>query len=69
MTTICTGGIAFAIYGLATFLGFMNNGPGGDYEDAKVVVGEVAGFSAAFARPQTLDTTRVMAVRRRTVNK
>lgn len=37
MTTIRTGGIAFAIYGLATFLGFMNNGPGGDYEDAKVV--------------------------------
>jgi hypothetical protein len=37
MTTIRTGGIAFAVYGLATFLGFMNNGPGGDYEDAKVV--------------------------------
>ena len=37
MTTTRTGGIAFASYGLATFLGFMNNGPGGDYDDAAVV--------------------------------
>jgi hypothetical protein len=36
MTTNRTGGIALAIFGLATFLGFMNNGPGGDYDDAAV---------------------------------
>ena len=37
MRTARIGGIAFAIYGLATFLAFMDNGPGGDYSDAAVV--------------------------------
>jgi hypothetical protein len=37
MTTNRTGGIAFAIFGLATFLAFMDNGPGGDYDDGAVV--------------------------------
>lgn len=37
MRTARFGGIAFALYGLATFLAFMDNGPGGDYDDAAVV--------------------------------
>ena len=36
MTTNRIGGIAFAIFGLATFLAFQSNAPGGDYEDAAV---------------------------------